>query len=361
MEQVPATADASSSHLGADRRRSWVNQVYDWVDRFPGQYWFAYVVSALVLVLALAGVKWLDGVYPPLTFFPFHVYVAANPIWNIAWLDWARRSIAKGIDEIRPLIAATDQEVAQYRRQALELPVRATRWATVLGLASTPLLLVINNRSGSRLLVGSALTRIVDVVLFALIGCAAGLFVSQTIHLQRLISAVYDDCEEIDILKPQRLYTLAMVSVKAALVTIASLYAYMLALQSLDSERGISEIVGVLGVVVAAGFAATAAAIAILPLRGAHRHMRDQKRQMQVEAGDRIGAVIRRLYNNVDASDLSQSAALRDQLTSLELARTMIHRTSTWPWQPETPRLLATAIFLPLVVWIIQRVVGGFL
>ena len=54
---------------------------------------------------------------------------------------------------------------------------------------------------------------------------------------------------------------------------------------------------------------------------------------------------------------------LNKAMASLEIEYTAIKRISTWPWNPETPRLVLAALLFPVVVWltqwVLQHVLGG--
>jgi hypothetical protein len=41
-------------------------------------------------------------------------------------------------------------------------------------------------------------------------------------------------------------------------------------------------------------------------------------------------------------------------LTTLKKARDQIETISTWPWKIETLRQVIAAIFLPLIIWLLQ-------
>jgi hypothetical protein len=47
--------------------------------------------------------------------------------------------------------------------------------------------------------------------------------------------------------------------------------------------------------------------------------------------------------------------------SDLEIEENALKKVSTWPWQPETARYLVSALFLPLVIWLIQFVVQSVL
>ena len=47
-------------------------------------------------------------------------------------------------------------------------------------------------------------------------------------------------------------------------------------------------------------------------------------------------------------------------IASLEIEQKALSRIPTWPWQPETVRLLATALLLPLVLLLAQVILQFF-
>jgi hypothetical protein len=47
---------------------------------------------------------------------------------------------------------------------------------------------------------------------------------------------------------------------------------------------------------------------------------------------------------------------LKDGLDGLVVERSVLDKVSTWPWEPETVRVVVTALLLPAVLWAITRV-----
>jgi hypothetical protein len=94
----------------------------------------------------------------------------------------------------------------------------------------------------------------------------------------------------------------------------------------------------------------------VLPMRGAHRLLEEEKERLLVENGERQRAMIAQLHRRIDTDDLTEMDNLNKTLTSLELERAALERISTWPWNPETPRAVVAALLFPVVVWLLQRV-----
>ena len=83
----------------------------------------------------------------------------------------------------------------------------------------------------------------------------------------------------------------------------------------------------------------------------------------QVNRRARLEAIIGELHGRVDADKLHKIDELhvtRATLEILEIERSMLTGIPTWPWQPETLRGLVTALFLQLVLFVLQFVLQRF-
>jgi hypothetical protein len=100
-------------------------------------------------------------------------------------------------------------------------------------------------------------------------------------------------------------------------------------------------------------------AVFLWPLVGIHRLLDAEKVRFRVAAGRRFRATIADLHRSIDERKLDAVGGLNDVLSGLRQEMEILDRIPTWPWQPETPRALLTAVFLPLVLWALTRVLEG--
>jgi hypothetical protein len=61
------------------------------------------------------------------------------------------------------------------------------------------------------------------------------------------------------------------------------------------------------------------------------------------------------VHDSVDSGDMAQADALQKTMTSLLGEREVVSKLSTWPWSPDTFRGFATALVLPIVIWLVLR------
>jgi hypothetical protein len=103
-------------------------------------------------------------------------------------------------------------------------------------------------------------------------------------------------------------------------------------------------------------FASMATALFVVPLLGIHRLLVREKERRKAEAGEQLDIAISELHRRNRAGDYPQMPELNNATEALVRVRDVLDKVPTWPWQPETLRWLGTALLLPIVVWVITRV-----
>jgi hypothetical protein len=107
-------------------------------------------------------------------------------------------------------------------------------------------------------------------------------------------------------------------------------------------------------------FAGVALVAFFWPLLGAHRLLVHEKQRRQDEINQRLANAFADLECRLDANDLGDIGALKTAIDTLSGRQAVLAKISTWPWQIETMRGTLTALSLPLLVWLIQRLLDLF-
>jgi hypothetical protein len=103
------------------------------------------------------------------------------------------------------------------------------------------------------------------------------------------------------------------------------------------------------------------AVIFIVPLWGIHRRIATEKdRQLQSNAGVRQ-ELMDDLRRRIAGDDLGGVTAIKDGTLALEVEARALTAIRTWPWEPETLRLLLTAVLLPTALFVVQYVLRELL
>jgi hypothetical protein len=89
--------------------------------------------------------------------------------------------------------------------------------------------------------------------------------------------------------------------------------------------------------------------------------METEKHRVLHELDLRFEAVFSKLDQQVHNDDYSEIDKLNGTIASLEIRYKRIASIPTWPWRPETARLVLSAIALPLILTILQLVAAQVL
>jgi hypothetical protein len=106
------------------------------------------------------------------------------------------------------------------------------------------------------------------------------------------------------------------------------------------------------------GMLPTAVACFVLPLYGMHLRLVAEKDRLLAEANGRFEMLLARLHARVDDDVLVDAEKISHQISSLSAEREAIARLSTWPWEAATMTGFLTTLVLPVLIWLVQRVLG---
>lgn len=121
----------------------------------------------------------------------------------------------------------------------------------------------------------------------------------------------------------------------------------------IPSDAGVSTIVITAAWYGAAVLVSTGAFV--LPLWGIHDRLVDEKRRLQGEIGRRSTTTLDAVHSAVDAEDGPAIEARNRALSTLVAARDVVNRVPTWPWSGAALTGFASAIVLPIVLFLVQR------
>jgi hypothetical protein len=96
----------------------------------------------------------------------------------------------------------------------------------------------------------------------------------------------------------------------------------------------------------------------IVPLYGTHQRLADERERLADEAEERLKGLLREINRDIDARDLGGLDPLERALGSVIRQREIVAKLPTWPWSPGTLRGFASAILLPLALFLTQRLLS---
>jgi hypothetical protein len=311
-----------------------------------------------VLELLHAAIKWIDGSFPVGTFTVRLVLADITIPYTIAALHYLDYSALEALDDFRPIMHIEDAEFTALRYQFTTLPARPTLVAAVLGMLygiAAIMFFTQEQRQEGRFF-SSAPASVLETLLFVLSYAGAALFLYHTARQLRMISRIYDDYARVDLFNLGPMYSLSKLTARTAIALGAIIYAWLYL--NVAVQRGTQ--ITPPSLLEAAAFSIIVVLIFTLPLLGARRLLRKAKDEARLEAQQQFTATIPEVHRRRAAGDYSEMAGINDALDGLMKEQSALDKISTWPWQPETVRGVATAVLLPIVVWAITRLLERF-
>lgn len=327
------------------------------VRRLPGPYWVYYLALGLVLAFARTIIGWIDGSYPVGTFFDVHVLDGLIPLYFLFAMhlldDLSRRAMADFRSKLRD--PDTGYEALTYRLTTM--PFLTALVIGILALAEgavyIPLLLSPVDIEASHYLT-SPLSIVADTVLSGLSGVFMVTFGYHTLRQLWLISRIYTRHTNVSIFDTGGLYALSRVTAVTAVALLFFTYVYF-ALYTNGQINSISN-----GVIVALIVAGALLAF-VVPLWGAHRLLVKAKNARQSEISRRIETASDALHAKTDAGEFTDDVDhITTALDGLITERGVVAKASTWPWEPDALRGVLTAVLLPILIWIVTRILERF-
>jgi len=330
---------------------SWFDRLDAWLGTLSVPRWAIGVVLAVVLVLTNALFKWWDGVYPVGTFHPFHVVVVCYTVWYLAmvgYLDWvAGRSMVR----FRPAFRGDDRTFDDLAYRLTTMPARPAAVVSLAG-AAFGLFVALGVQRGYFISPAAQLMRSpsslwFDYLIAIVVNMGLFVFVYHTVHQLRVVNAIHGKHAQVDLFLPGPLRAFSTLTAQTAICGVLTAYVWFATETNFTGNPVSLSVFVVLVVLAAITFVA--------PLLGVHRMLEQEKGTALAAAGQRLHIVLGELHECIDRRAYAEVDALAKAVAGVKDEVAMLERIPTWPWKPDTPRLVTTAIVLPIVLWLVTR------
>jgi hypothetical protein len=332
---------------------SWFDKLATWINRLPGPSWAAYFT--LVLLLAGLGgiIQIIENPSMPVTFPPIVILVLFQIAYVLSLMAFLDKRAARALESFRPILKKQENLYLTLKNRLTTMPSRPILILTVLVLvffsfmgAQIFSLPVAGSQDNELSVAMDEFTNtpfgFYSYIIFVLLWVINSLFIYHTFRQLKAINYAYTQCSEINLFRQNELYAFSTVSASTGigLVLVSPIWLII------DPS--------VISLIINIAFAILAIIIFVTPLLGAHRLLKDQKDMLLINSLGKKEALITELYSRIENKDLTDIENYERALSSLEKAHNEIESISTWPWKMETVRQFIGALFLPIVIWMIQ-------
>lgn len=345
---------------------SWLDAIIDRLERLPGPTWLAYMGLAALAVAFIAfeaalssrGLFGQDPAYFAYAFFQ---------VYPLAAYYYLSRGAVAAWDAFRPATDLGDAHAARLRYELSTTPARPAALAWLFGALMYGALLLVAPE-GFDLVAQPPEFVALRALSESLWMAPIALMVTYLLFRQlRIVSRLHRSISNVDLLRPGPLHAMSTLTARSAVVLIILVSSVGLPWPNLSEGVRLTVFVlalPTLGLAVAAFF---------VPLRGMQARLAAEKDRRMTEVNARIDAAAATLHTVVDeetssdrdpeSSRLAQTRidALNKALTTLFQERDFIRRLSTMPWDTTTLRAVASAIVLPIALFLLTRVLERFI
>ncbi len=329
---------------------SWLHYLSRWVQRLPGPSWAYYLGLWLALVVIQVAVLWIEGVFAVGTLFPAQFFIPAMLVLMLGMVHQLDRRVNAALETLRPVLTFDENGYDLARYRLTTLPALPTLLASVITIGIVLLLGLVSGDSESSIkaVAPSPIAHSFLLAVYWIGWWIVGAFIYHTIRQLREINRIYTEHTRVHLFAQRPLYAFSGVTALTAGVLALATYGWT----ALNPDN----LTDVYSVVVIVAITVLALLVFVWPLWGVHRLLREEKARLLDECALQLEDAIADLHRKMEGGDLTGVDQLNLAMASLVIEKDALDAIPTWPWQPETPRLLITALALPLGLWIIQYI-----
>ena len=103
-----------------------------------------------------------------------------------------------------------------------------------------------------------------------------------------------------------------------------------------------------------------AVVVFVVPVLGMRDRLVAEKKRELRQANELLQATMDKLEKKVRANDYSDLQGMETAIGTLMRKREMVEKISTWPWDTGTLSGFASTMLLPILLWLITRLLGRF-
>jgi hypothetical protein len=328
------------------RNTSWIDLFFSWIAQLPLPAWVIYL--SLIALFAFLD-QWLFSLDSSPDLFD-SIYGALALIITFVINHWLHQVSISAFEQFQPSLKLSRKHIEKYRQKFIFANPWIALLATLLGISTFTTFWSIGMQEGMTETTRSLpLAFIYGLILF---GGNSGMimyFMFNSLRRLKLISMLHKQVADIDLFNLNPLRAFSRVSSAAAI----SLLLYLAITQRFGTSPeniGFQISLGILAVVVF-----------LVPLIGLRNKISAKREeQLKLISAD-LGLVAKKISSAVRNEDLDVLGKLKSGQDGLSFQRNEILSIRAWPWNTGTLRGFTSAFVLPIVIWLITRLLERFI
>ena len=342
-----------SDETSARYRPGAVSRFLAWADTLPGHGWWVYPGFLLGLIAYGHAVLWLSGSLAFPTLLPAGTVGVVYGPFALGALAYLNGVAVRSIARFWPATGWPDADRPGWTYRFVTTP-GGYGWiclaiGVVVGIGAffgSPLG-VLGPAAASPMVV---LVAAAPSLLFGYGMLPAA--VIQIARQLRLVDRIHREARAIDPFDRVPVYAFSAFTARAGLVFLAIAYYSFTVNGAFQAGNAVS--IAVIGVVVLVSVACF-----VVPLWGIHDRLGREKEALLREVEVRLSTLGSEMYRRVDAGQFDGTKVVGEGIAGVSVLRERIVRLPTWPWPPQLFRGFISALLLPVIVYLVSRLIGG--
>jgi hypothetical protein len=345
-----ATSSPVSSPSPLPYPPSWLDRLCGWIEKLPGPSWFAYLLGFAAFGLVINAVFWIDGSASVGAFDPFNTTFAIFAIYWPALYHYLTYAGHHALRTYRPLLEASDEEFARIDYVLRTLPRSVGLMSIPLGLAIAAIQGPGEELSFGGIVPNTVLPSVGDFVITWFMASAFLCLLIRSIRQLRMVGKLHMRAKNLDLLELSPAHAFSGLTARTGMgVILLLIVAYATDPLSFGSAADI--FLTVMTLLAAIG-------IFVLPIMGIQNRLEEEKERVLHRTNLSLQAVRERMHDHVTQGNYKEMGDTEHALEALIHERELIQSVSTWPWDPRTVRGFASALLLPIFLWLITQLLG---
>lgn len=330
---------------------SWVDRLIGWIDRLPLPAWLFYVLCTPALAVLITVVLWIDGSVPVGEYGSIQGIFPPFVFYLLALYHYLTRVGSRALAAFRPLMEADEIEFARTEYELATLP-RGLGWLSiVIAVATLPNFFVSGQAFGDRT-PNTALPYVVAALAAAFFGATIFCLIIRSFRQLRMVHRLHTQATNLDLLKLEPAHAFSGLTARTGIGLILLLVlGYLYTAPRLVSDYLVAAYL-LLG--------SPAIVIFLVPVMGMRDRLIEEKQRVLHETIDLLQSTTDRLESKIRAGDFKDLQGMETAIKALIRKREMVEKISTWPWDTATIRGFASTLLLPVLLWLVTRLLGRF-
>ena len=330
-----------------------VSRFFAWADRLPAHGWWLYPVLAALLFAWAHGVLWASGTVPFGTIEQTVLVAVPYGPFALGAVAYGNRVAERSIAAFWPATGWPEAERPAWTYRFITTPGGYGWLSLAIGL---PLAIgSFLEAPGSAFGLVDANRTIVLIAYLPTLVFGYTMLPVGVVHIGRqlrLVARIHQEARAIDPFDRVPVYAFSRLTVRFGLLfLIVGYYSFTL--------NGAFQAGNDVSLAVIAASILIGVACFVLPLWGIHDRLVHEKELLLKDVDSRITRLGSEMYGRIDGGQFDSTKVVADALAGMMTLRERITRLPTWPWPPQVFRGFLSALLLPVVVYLVSRIVAA--